>query len=610
MRRHPAIEWLVLLAIILLPVGARAHGEVEGGGEQTTLRTIEGKTGKYRVEFTISPSLPVAGDDTNMELKILRILPKPDPLLGSEVPVAVKPDVSVLSEKSKAVVDRSIHLHEEGEAGVFGVDQYHFSDSGSLLLRFVIHTGAGEDLTVDFPVSVKTNVAAIFRLWVNLSIAVLIIGLTALQLWKIRARGGQPSEMVRPALIGVVCAVAVFLIMNFFVIDKVVALRKPMISTAPTTPVKANEDGSYTIPTEIQKTLGIELVAARQIPVEQVISSYGAVEAKPDRTAEVVAPLWGRIEFAKQPLAVGDKVEKGQQLVQIVLELSQVERQPMEAKQLDIKGALQRAKERRDAAQVEYERAQKLVKVNPAYEQDQKWAKQWFDETNDVYEQIAKQDRDYVGVIKFRDPRKTPVISPLSGIITTMDFTPGQLDLNGEYRKLFTISDTSVVFARGDVYLADVWKLKPGDTVLVHPSVRSERSLKGKIHWIGDTVDPITRTVPVLADVPNPNGDLAIGGFVRIEFPRSRQKAVAIPEQAIVDDGTTKRIYIAVGPETFQPMQVEMGAKQNGWWQVVSGVQQGDQVISKGAGLLGAMRPATEAQHEARSSLTEVASDE
>ena len=82
MRRRPAIHWLVLLAVILLPAGARAHGEVEGGGEETTLRTIEGKTGKYRVEFTISPSLPVAGDDTNMELKILRVLPKPDPLLG------------------------------------------------------------------------------------------------------------------------------------------------------------------------------------------------------------------------------------------------------------------------------------------------------------------------------------------------------------------------------------------------------------------------------------------------------------------------------------------------------------------------------------------------
>ena len=470
-----------------------------------------------------------------------------------------------------------------------------------MLLHFVIHTGTGEDLPVDFPVSVKTNVAARFRLWVNLAIAVLIIGLTALQLWKIRSRGGETSQMVRPALIGVACAVAMFLIMNFFVIDKVLALRKPPATAeSDVQSVKANEDGSYSIPAEIQKTLGMELVAAKEMTVEQRIAAYGAIEAKPDKMAEIVAPLWGRIEFAKNPLAVGDKVEKGQQLVNVILELSQVERQPMDAKQVDIKGTLQRGKDRFDAAKLEYERAQKLAKANPVYEQDMKWAKEWMDETEDVYQTYVKEDRNYVGVIKFRDPRKTPVTSPIAGTITTMDFTPGQLDANGDYRKLFTVVDTSTVWARGDVYVADVWKLKAGDAVLVHPSAHPETSLKGTIHWVGDTVDPTTRTVPVLADVANPNGDLAIGGFVRMEFPRLRQKAVAIPELAVVDDGTSKRIYVAAGPEKFQPVQVALGVKQNGWWQVVSGVQQGDQVITKGAGLLGAVKPPTEQHEESR----------
>lgn len=617
------IRWMLLAAAVLLPVSAWAHGEVEGGGEEKTQRIVEGKSGKYRLEFMISPSLPVAGDDTNMELKVVRVLPKPDPLLGSEVPVTVKPEASVLSETSRKVLDRSISIHEEGEAGVFGADQYHFPGSGSLLLRFVIHTGAGEDLTVDFPVSVKTNVAAIFRLWVNLAITVLIVGLTALQLWKIRTRGGQTSEMVRPVVVGAVCWVAVFLIMDFFVLDKVVALRKPAsVSEQTADTVKANEDGSYTISPDIQKTLGIEVVAAKQMPLDQNLSVYGTVEVKPDRTADVVAPLWGRIEFSKEPLAVGDKVAKAQPLVQVVLELSQLERQPMEAKQLDIKGALQKAKGRRDAAQVEYERAQKLFAGNPAYEQDMKWAKELSDAANETYEQIAKEDKNYVGVIKFRDPRKTTVTAPIAGTITFIGFTPGQLDLNGEFRKLFTISDTSVVFARGDVYVADVWKLKAGDAVLVHPAAHPERSLKGTIHWVGDTVDPVTRTVPVLADVSSPNQELPIGGFVRMEFPRSRRKAIAVPEQAVVDDGTTKRIYLAVGPEKFQPVQVEVGTRQDGWWQVVAGLQAGDQVITKGAGLLGSMRPANQNDHhdeeaappaaeqkEQRGSLTEVTSD-
>jgi RND family efflux transporter MFP subunit len=598
--------WAVLALAALLPVRGWAHGEIEGGGEQKTQRIVSGSSGKYRLELMVSPTLPVAGDGTNMELKVVRLLPKADPLLGSEVPVSLKPEASVVYEDSKKVLDPSLSLHEEGEAGVYGTDQYRFQDSGSLLVRFLIHTGAGEDLAVDFPVTVKTNVNALFRLWVNLALSALILGLTGLQIWKIRARGGGRSEMIRPIAAGAVCWLALLLVMDFLILDKVLALQKPKVAGAAPLTVTANEDGSYTISAEAQKTLGITLAAARRMPVEQSLTAYGAIEPKPDHVAEVVAPLWGRIEFSKQPLAVGDKVQRGQELVRVILELSQVERAPMEAKQQDIKGALQKAKERRDAAQLEYDRAQKLVAANPAFGQDLKWAKELLDEANDTYEQIAKEDRNYVGVIRFRDPRRTPVLAPISGTITSIDFTPGQLDLNGDFRKLFTIVDTAAVRVRADVFLADVWKLKPGDEVVVHPAGNPGRAVKGTIAWIGDTVDAVNRTVPVLADVANPDQQLALGGFVRMEFPRYRQKAIAVPEEAVVDDGATKRIYVAMGGEKFQPMQVQVGVLQNGWWQVLSGVQEGDRVIARGAALMGSVRQ--EAPEAERGSLTEVTS--
>ena len=579
----------ILVLATLLPVRGWAHGEVEGGGEQKAQRIVETKSGKYRLELTVSPTLPTVGDDTNMELKVVRLLPTPDPLLGSEVPLSEMPDFSILNEESKKILDPSLKMHNEGEAGVFGVDQYHFPSSGSLLLRFVIHTGTGDDMTVDFPVTVKTNVAALFRLLVNVAVALLILGLTGLQLWKIRAREGETSEMIRPVVVGVVCWVAVFMVMNFFVLDKVLALHKPPAAPAPTQAVTPNTDGSYNIPVEVQKTLGIVLAAAKRIPLDQSLTAYGTVEPKPDHTAEVVAPLWGRVEFSKGPLAVGNKVEKGQELVRVILELSQVERAPMDAKQDDIRGALQKAKAQNDAAKLEYERTQKLAAANPAFEQDLKWAKQWFDETNDTYEQIAKEDRNYVGTIKFRDPRRTPVLAPIAGTITSIDFTPGQLNLNGDYRKLFTITDSSAVWVRADVPLVDVFKVKTGEEVLVHPAGNPARSLKGAVHWIGDTVDAVNRTVPVIVDVSNADQQLTLGGFVRIEIPQSRQKAVAVPEEAVVDDGATKRIYVAMGGEKFQPLQVEVGVKKDGWWQVVSGLQEGDQVIAKGAALLGAI---------------------
>ena len=270
----------------------------------------------------------------------------------------------------------------------------------------------------------------------------------------------------------------------------------------------------------------------------------------------------------------------------------------MEAKQKDIRSALEQATQRRDAARIAYERARKLAAASPAFEQDLKWAEELLDEAEDSYQQIVKQDENYVRVIEFRDPRRTPVLAPIAGTITSIDFVPGQLNLNGEYRKLFTITDTSSVWVRARMYLSDVSQLKDGQPAQVFPEGAAERSIAGTVRWIGDTVNPADRTVPVIVALPNsaPNNAnrLALGSFARVEFPQRRQ-AVAVPVEAVLDDGTTRQVYVARGEDRFLPLEIEVGARQDGWWQVISGVEAGDRVIAKGAGLLGSLRLAQDA---------------
>jgi len=437
----------------------------------------------------------------------------------------------------------------------------------------------------------------LFRVWVNIALGGLIFGLTGMRLRKVRAAGGSRPQMLRPAGIGAGILLVVALGTNVFVLDRVLAMREPQVVTAPPAAVTVNEDGSYTIPEAVQKDLGLELAEVKQMQLEQAITGFGTVEPNPALVAEVFAPLWGRIEFPDRPLAVGDRVERGQEMVRVILELSAVERAPMEAKQKDIRSALEQAQERRDAAQLAYERAEMLAAANPAFQQDLKWAEELLDEAEDAHQQIAKQDQDYVGVVRFRDPRRTPVVAPISGTITSVDFVPGQLNPNGEYRKLFTISDTSEVWVRAQMYLSDVGQLRTGQAAQVFAEGAAGRPLAGTVRWIGDTVEPANRTVPVIVTVPNPDPErpidavpLALGSFARVEFPQ-RRRAVAVPEQAVLDDGTTRRVYVAREGNRFLPLEVEVGVKQDGWWQVVAGLEEGDRVIAKGAGLLGSLRP-------------------
>lgn len=583
------VGWgLLVLLALLCPSLLRAHGEIEGSGQQTFTRVVESKGEKYRIDVMYSPSLPTAGEPANAGIDLNRLLATPDPLLGSEVPITEAPDVVLVDQKSGRIVIEHLPFISEPSAGAFEFNDYKFPKSGSFLLRIRFQPAGGELITADFPITVKANVAGFFRFWVNLAVAILILGLTAMQLWKVRVRGGQMAQMVRPAAVGLVLLVVVVLAMDRVVLGWVLDLRKPPAVAPAEETVTTNEDGSYTIPAKIQEELGLRLVDAKEMSLGQTVTAYGTVESRPDLTAIVQAPLWGRIEWAKEPLAVGDRVKKGQQLIQVVLELSAYERGLMEQKDVDLKGAKKRAEDRRNAARFEYDRIKALRANNPVYEADEAWAKQLFDQATADYDEIVKQVTSYQGVMKWRDPRRTPVASPIDGVITTVDFVPGELNTTDQYRNLFTIVDPSNVWVRAQVLTADVTKLKDGDFLRVFPVTSGSKPVMGRIRWIGDTIDPANRTAPVLVDVANEGHVFAIGSFARLEFEQPR-KVLAVPEEAVVDEGTSRWVYVAREEGVFAPVKVEMGFKQGGWWQVTSGLVAGDQVIAKGAALLGSM---------------------
>jgi len=240
-RRSGIPVGLALWLAAFVPSQGWAHGEVAGGGEQTTVQKVAARNGTYRVEMMHSPAQPVAGEPANIELKVVRLLPKPDPLLGSEVPVGLPPEASLLPAQSDEVLDAHLPVHSEGEAGIFGVAEYRFPagglflirslvpQTGSFRIRFLIHTEAGDQFTVELPIAVQPNTASLFRVWVNLALCGLIFGLTGMQFWKVRAAGGHAPQMIRPASIGAVSLVVVMLGMNFFVLDQVLAMRKPKV---------------------------------------------------------------------------------------------------------------------------------------------------------------------------------------------------------------------------------------------------------------------------------------------------------------------------------------------------------------------------------------------
>ena len=247
------------------------------------------------------------------------------------------------------------------------------------------------------------------------------------------------------------------------------------------------------------------------------------VKAKPEMTAEVTAPIWGRIEYAGRRLNVGDHVRKGEDLVHVVLELSVDERYPMEARAVEIESQRELAKARRAGAEEQRRQTAALLKAKP----DDAFLKQELDLAERIVEAaveaetlLVRQVDVFKGVMKRRDPKITIVQAPISGVITEIGFRPGELNRTGEFRQLMTIVDTSRVWLEARVYDHQSAALLRGaaGASFTSPGLSSSRQLDRPIA-ISGAVTPATGTLSAIFDVPNPGGALKIGATALIVVP-------------------------------------------------------------------------------------------
>ncbi|MBI4613594.1 MAG: efflux RND transporter periplasmic adaptor subunit [Planctomycetes bacterium] len=118
------------------------------------------------------------------------------------------------------------------------------------------------------------------------------------------------------------------------------------------------------------------------------------------------------------------------------------------------------------------------------------------------------------------------------------------------------------------------------------------RTATGRVFRIARTVDRETRTVKVEVDVPNPDGRIRSGAFGRVTFALDERKgALAIPAVAVRREvGGAAFVLVARekdGADVACRCDVELGLEAGGWVEVVSGVGEGEEIVTLGAGSLG-----------------------
>jgi Cu(I)/Ag(I) efflux system membrane fusion protein len=154
---------------------------------------------------------------------------------------------------------------------------------------------------------------------------------------------------------------------------------------------------------------------------------------------------------------------------------------------------------------------------------------------------------------------------------------------------LFRIADHSLVWVMADVAEGDIGALKPDQPVKVTTRAHPGRVFTGKVAVVYPHLMKETRTVRVRIELPNPDLALLPDMYTDVDIATgSDEPAVAVPASAVIDSGSRQVVILDRGDGRFEPRDVKLGRRGDGYVEVASGVNEGDSVVVNGNFLIDA----------------------
>ena len=108
------------------------------------------------------------------------------------------------------------------------------------------------------------------------------------------------------------------------------------------------------------------------------------------------------------------------------------------------------------------------------------------------------------------------------------------------------------------------------------------KTYTGAISYIYPTVDPQTRTVKVRVEIPNPNFVLKPQMFADATLQVDYGRALLVPQEAVLNSGMVQQVFVVHPGGVFEPRVITIGPVVNGQAAVLSGLKEGEIVVSSG----------------------------
>jgi RND family efflux transporter MFP subunit len=183
--------------------------------------------------------------------------------------------------------------------------------------------------------------------------------------------------------------------------------------------------------------------------------------------------------------------------------------------------------------------------------------------------------------------------APRAGLVIERTINPGEM--NDGTKELFTLANLSQVWLIANIFEKDVESVQKGQEAVVTLDSVPDHPFPAKIVWVGDSVNPSTRTLPVRANVANPNSILKPNMFARIKISVGKVPVLLVPQSAVVQKGDLQLAFVPMGENTYEQREVTTGVNDATNIEVRSGLAAGERVVVTGAtNLLGDAMKASE----------------
>ncbi len=608
-------------------------GKAAAAPVRTAERNVQTPDGQFKVRLRQTPPDSRAGEEAQFAADLSEQVEGGFSGSGA-LPIESAKVTARVTTAAGAAVANNLATHGEGTPGSYGV-HYAFRDGGEYKLIFDVRTNDNRQFSADFPVSIS-SAPVNWAFWLGLAVLTLLSAGAIFGYYNASSREGMTNREAARKTLPVALATLIFFALGTAALAyfapprerRTVAALPPATTETQASgaalatgdPALGGSGAVVTISKESQLLFNIRTAPVEQRRIVSGLKVAGTVRASPDARSVIAPPVSGRI-FLNRGITLGSVVGRGEQIGTVEQILGAPEQASLEGQRIGLRTAAleqqarqagqialaQQARTRLTQARRELQRATNLLEVGAApkkrVEEAQTAVTLAEQEVTAAEQQsrVAAQQAQLArsSVARINPVRTFPLISPVTGSVTDVKAVTGQQVEAGA--ELLSVINLSNVLLEAQVFEKDLATVRdsrratytaagiPGEVYTIGEGGNSDA---GRLVTIGATVDPQTHTVPVIFGAPNPSNRLRDGMFVEITIDTSGgANVLSVPKASVVTEQGRTFVYVFKGGETFEKRVVTLGSEGQDYYEIKSGVQAGERVVTEGIYQLRSTQP-------------------